>query len=58
MVLHVFILCFLITQAMLESINVPLGKLKFVRGTEFQLNKLVNKNPNLTKEIIVNFRDG
>lgn len=31
------------TQAMLESINVPLGKLKFVRGTEYQLNKLVTK---------------
>lgn len=26
-------------KAMLESINVPLGKLKFVRGTEYQLNK-------------------
>ena len=26
-------------QAMLESINVPLEKLKFVRGTEYQLNR-------------------
>ena len=29
----------LITQAMLESIDVPLEKLKFVRGTEYQLNR-------------------
>ena len=28
-----------ITQAMLESINVPLDKLKFVRGTEYQLDR-------------------
>lgn len=28
-----------VIKAMLESINVPLGKLKFVRGTEYQLNR-------------------
>ena len=29
----------LLTQAMLESIGVPLGKLKFVRGTDYQLSR-------------------
>lgn len=28
-----------VIKAMLESIDVPLGKLKFVRGTDYQLNK-------------------
>ena len=30
---------FIYLQAMLESINVPLDKLKFVRGTDYQLNR-------------------
>ncbi len=29
------------TQAMLESIGVPLDKLKFVRGTDYQLSRLI-----------------
>lgn len=28
-----------IIKAMLESIGVPLGKLKFVKGTDFQLSR-------------------
>ena len=30
---------FIILQAMLESIGVPLDKLKFVRGTDYQLSR-------------------
>lgn len=33
-------------QAMLESINVPLEKLKFVRGTEYQLNRWLKTSLN------------
>ena len=31
-------------QAMLESIGVPLDKLKFVRGTEYQLSRYTMPN--------------
>ena len=32
---------FVFEQAMLESIGVPLDKLKFVRGTDYQLSRYV-----------------
>lgn len=32
-----------IIKAMLKSIDVPLDKLKFVKGTDYQLSKLVSK---------------
>ena len=40
--------CISDVQAMLESIGVPLDKLKFVRGTEYQLSRY-RKSVNVEK---------
>lgn len=44
MIIYLLLHCSIsIGQAMLESIGVPLAKLKFVRGTDYQLSRSVKK---------------